>query len=210
MSFPFAGAELGPDIASMIYEGMIKPRFSKSIPHAVGTNAKIQKLQRRVAAMTPEVKTKQFTWTTAVATGSIVQLQLFNIPEGTGEDERIGDRIRIKSISIRGNPNFGLDDVDFYIVKLNDVSAIPLPGNFLNVPGGHLASDIGREIFHKQFQVGSLDQTLSYKKYFKSPLVVKYTNVGTTPDQNNWFLVVKNLSGSSFNTKFSVEIKYTD
>lgn len=177
---------------------------------AAANQRQIQLLQRRVAALSPEVKTKQFTWTTLSADSTIVYAYLFPLPEGTGEDERIGDSVKIKSISIRADPNFGNDDIDFYIIKNEQPDRIPGYSDFLSVPGGHLKTTIGKEIYHKLFNVGSLDQTLNYKKYFKTPLVVKYGTGGTEAQHNNWYIVIRNSSGASFNVKMSIELKYTD
>jgi len=205
---------------SPIYRKMISiPGFGSmkrnyrnyNAPAKFGTDAKIKRLQRQVANISPELKTKQFSYSTTVATGALIYLPLFEIAEGNGEEERIGDRIRVKSISIRGNVNAQLNNVDFYIVKYNFPTAVPLYAHFLAEPGGHLSSNNGREIYHKLCSSGAYDQLINFKRNYKS-LIVKYTQnpAGTVIDQNNYFIVVKNFSGSNVTPRFSVEVKYTD
>jgi len=157
------------------------------------------------------LKTKQFSYSTTVATGAFTSVAMFEIPEGNGEDERIGDRIRVKSISIRGNVNDQLNNVDFYIVKYKLPGSVPVYTDFLAEPGGHIAVNEGTEIYHKLCSSGAWDQLINFKRNYKN-LIVKYgTNAaGTSIDQNNYQIVIKNLSGSNITPRISVQIKYTD
>jgi len=205
---------------SPIYRKMISiPGFGSmkrnyrnyNAPAKFGTDAKIKRLQRQVANISPELKTKQFSFSTSTPNATIAFVPLFEIAEGNGEDERIGDRIRVKSISIRGNVNAQLNNVDFYIVKYNFPTATPLYSHFLAEAGGHLSVNNGREIYHKLCSTGAYDQMINFKRNYKN-LIVKYTAnaAGTAIDHNNYFIVVKNLSGSTIIPRMSVEVKYTD
>ena len=192
--------------------GSMKRNYKNyNAPAKFGTDAKIKRLQRQVASISPELKTKQFSFSTTVATGALTSIPLFEIAEGNGEEERIGDRIRVKSISIRGNVNAQLNNVDFYIVKYNLPATTPLYAHFLAEPGGHFATNEGTEIYHKLCSSGAWDQLINFKRNYKN-LIVKYTSnpAGTVIDHNNYYIVIKNLSGSSVTPRISVQVKYTD
>lgn len=154
------------------------------------------------------MKTKQFEWSPSVANNAVGYLPLFSIPEGTGEDERIGDKIKVKSIAIRGNfANTNL--IDFYIIELDRNSDAPLFTDFVNVAGGHLLVDHGKEVFHQQTATGTPLVTLNMKKYYKNGLTVTFDSAGSVIT-NRYLMVVKNKSGATVISRTSIEIKYTD
>lgn len=174
---------------------------------------KIKKLQSRVNKLTPEIKTKEFSFVGTPAAGALFYVPLFTIAEGLGEDERIGDKITVKSIEIRGASNVnGSLPADMYIVCNEDPNLTPAIGHFIFTAGGHYLVNQGKEIYHKYVDSGSWDQSINYKKYFKN-LVVKYrsTTTGALLATNNYcFVVVNRSAASTLSSEFSIKIRYTD
>lgn len=211
MSFPFAGAELGPDIASFIYESLVKNK-SKLPVAAMSADSKYKRLARRVTAISPEVKIITYSSVLAdIGNNAAAGIDLFTpIIEGTGDNERIGDKIKVKSIEVRGIHSDNNDKVDLYLVNPHDLGT-PAVGDFVGTVGGHYFKNKGTEIYHKGPTTGSsVNDVCAIRKYFsKYPLGVHYTSADV-PDKNRYWLIIINRSGIVFTANLSVKIKYID
>lgn len=177
--------------------------------------AKYRSLSRRVAALQPEQKTSQYSYVDTILTGTIGYLPLFNyITQGTTDTTRLGDVVRIKSISIRGvatEIEGTAKPCDFYIIKLtnNDPTQVPLNGDFIQTLGGHLDTDDGIEIYHKTLHGSVWNGVINYKRTFKNGMKVTYNRNGDT-ETNKWFIVIKNGGTQSIVPDLSVQIRFTD
>lgn len=193
-------------------QGFLAPRDARK-PFQWSLNTyKIKKLERKVAALQPELKTIQYSFVDSILNNTIGLQDLFaTIVQGDGENQRLGDDIKVKSLSIRGNANGASGaNADFYLVKMNnnDPSNPPVYGDFIGVYGGHIDRDDGEEIYHKHCGHADLD-VINYNHKFKYPLNVKFNRAGAV-EKNKWYMVVKNDSGGTIASELSVQIMYYD
>lgn len=189
----------------------VRSKRSRSDPQQYYAN-KLARIERTIKGLTPEIKVKEFTWISPNVNDASLQFtQLFNIPEGTGVNERLGDRIRVKGFEIYGNPGSQKNEgLDIYVLRPTRARNIPQYAQFHPVTGGHYLHEYGWTLW--QYMGGlnaSSRQYVKIKKNFKNPIEVHYQ--GTEPEKNAMYLVLKNDTGTvNANGVFSCRVYFTD
>lgn len=173
---------------------------------------KLKSLQRKLNAITPETKIITYSSVLTIADSAAGGVDIFAlIAEGTADNERIGDKIKVKSIEIRGIHSENQDSVDLYVVNPIDHSVAPAYTDFVGSPGGHYFKNKGYEVYYKGVTTGSsVNDACNFRKYYnKSPLNVHYDS-SNAPDKNRFWCIIINRSGGSLTSRLSFKIKYTE
>ena len=176
---------------------------------------KVSALQRKVALIQPEIKSKDIAITGAsVADAAVISTALMaGIAEGTGNDERTGETIKVMSIEVRGNVwgSRAVNGVDFYVLKFKDPGNSPIYANFIPVIGGHYKTDLAYEMYHEMAQ-RSVNQYnfLNYKKRFHNGLRVEYDAAGAVKRGEIQLAVKNDSGGASTGIEYSIRVWYYD
>lgn len=154
---------------------------------------------------------QDFNVTGAVADGAIASvMELTAIAEGSGANERHGNKIRIHRVEIRGT--LGADEVDLYLIQCH-TTTVPSYASFSAFMGGHTTVDTSntqftewRYINGKKFKdQGGLRQP------FRLGYTAKYNAaLSSSCVDNRLVVVVKNDSGGQVTPEIHGRVWYTD
>jgi len=178
-------------------------------------NAPIAKRLRKVEALArsnrPELKSITFVAAGSLAAGALVNVDCTNIAEGTASNERIGDKIHIKRIEIRGVID---PDLDAHVIKCNSTTK-PTAALFSSGLGTFLLeSEIGsrfREILHYRNGQTIEDFTSKFAVNRKLGYNCHYSGtLGSTAQLGCTTVTVINRNTSSKNHAFTVRLYFTD
>lgn len=205
--------------AANILAGMkMKGKYSYAPRKRARTNtATLMALKRQVAYSRPEMKIITYEYNYATATGGtdiaddvLQQISLCGgISEGTGVDERIGEKIRIWRVEVRGVSDVGLDH---YLLQKHSVTG-PIEADFTDEPGAFILSAATNSKFsewkhYRSFNsTGALD-ALKFVQSFPTGLIVKYN--GTTIHSNDLVFCSLNRFGSAQGVSCNIRVWYTD
>lgn len=161
-------------------------------------------IHKRVKAL--ETHTKQETHVcdipiniTSLATNDIFSNNIFeSILPGTGENQRVGNEVRIKSIEVTFQPE-AQPALDVYLVRPDSGTVIPITGHFSGTQGGRYKDNEGWEIKH--WLLGGSNSNSFYsiddRVSFKYPMKVKYD--GNFVRLNTVYFAVTNHTGATVN-----------
>jgi len=192
---------------------------SEGIPALV---KRVKRVERRAALNKPEMKTITLTLNgfsstggTPVANNSVQLLQPCRIAEGTGINDRIGDKIRVWRIEVRGLSDIGLDH---YIMQ-NHTSSDPGISSFGSRCGAYLLDSENNKRFtewihYRNYYTGNIQTdacSLKFHQKFKNGIIVKYNGSASTSVVDNAVnYVIVNRSGSAGSCSLSLRMWYTD
>lgn len=179
---------------------------------------RVRRLEARQAARKPEMKNNNGLAQNLVqSSGSLGYTDMANVDQGTGQNQRIAQKIKIWRVEIRGYMESGLDA---YVLQghSNDIPTISL---FQRYAGGHLVGKATNTQFtewaHWQvYGAGTTTSTGTYgnfKKVIKFPrgYTVAYSDTdGTTATRNRLFLCFKNDTGEIQVHSVCYKIWFTD
>lgn len=182
--------------------------------------AAILKLQKRVRANTPEIKTINFTQTAAILGNTLRKDHLTQIIEGNRSRDRIGVRIKIHSIEIRGSTSYPLP---IYLVRpfkagtqpvSTDLTSLVSPGAMFGETVHHVykQSVTAPNALHI-FTNTDINYNFVMKHTFKGGLVCTYdAATGNYDDvtRNPLFFCVQNYTSNSQNVAYDMRIRFTD
>ena len=174
---------------------------------------RLTRLERKVGQLTPENKYYEKIVNVTVATGVAYVFDFTQIAAGTAENERLGDKVRIKSIKFSGGPTGTNVPIDIHIVRPVASSSPPVYSDFGGVMGGHYHPRNGWDIRH--YYIGGSDRDAFYRVNdritFKNPMQVVWAdNASNNPSKNRIFGVIINRSGASVPVACSAIVTYTD
>lgn len=189
-------------------------------------NPNRRSVKRRVAAVERkiknfEVKTKNFTYTATIVGGSppgfasVQVLDLCNIGQGTGDQERVGSEINIVRIEVRGSwsvdlaGNNGKNMTTYLFSPVGTTN--PDNTSFVGVvPGAHFNNHIGTELaYHTSPIIQDEAMYMNWKPRF--PWKVTYGNItGTSTVRNKILLVLTNFTGGPSQPNYSIRVWYKD
>ena len=174
---------------------------------------RLTRLERKVGQLTPEQKYFEKIVNVTVNTGVAYVFDFTQIVAGTAENERLGDKVRIKSIKFSGGPTATNAPVDIHIVRPVASSSPPVLSDFGGVIGGHYHPRNGWSIRH--YSLGGADRDSFYRVNeritFKNPMQVVWAdNASNNPSKNRIFGVIINQTGAAVPVSCSAIVTYTD
>lgn len=180
---------------------------------------KMAKLQRRVILNKPEVKDIVLSYglPAALAPNTIATNNIFNrIEPGTGQGNRIGNKIRVLSIEIAGRP-FGLENNgDFYLIRPNDASDAPSLPDFGTTIGALYDLTQGWPIYHVTRDGANLSVVQPKRINFPMGMVVTYAppnidNPSGYVNKNAVYAASLNRTGQNLiGVSYSIRVRFTD
>lgn len=181
----------------------------------VARNATIAKRLKRVEIQTrrnkAEMKMQDFNVQGAVADGAIASvMELTAITEGSGANERHGNKIRIHRVEVRGN--LGGDNVDLYLIQCH-TTTVPSYVSFNAYMGGHTTVDTSNTQFTEwRYCNGKRFKDFNgIRQSFKYGYTAKYNAaLSTSCVDNRLVVIVKNDTGASATVEISGRVWYTD
>lgn len=179
---------------------------------------RVKRVERRAAFNKPEMKTKTFTRNdytttggTALVDNTVALISMCNITEGTGINERIGDKIRIWRVEVRG---IATTNLDHYIMQ-NHTSTNPGITSFSDQIGAYLVDSESNKRFtewkHYRNYYSDGVVGLKFQQKFRNGIIVKYNGaLGTQVVDNALNYVCVNRSGASQSLNCTLRVWYTD
>ena len=161
------------------------------------------------------VETKEFTnvYGAGLANGTVGYADLCNIAQGSAANQRIGNKVQILKVEIRGCTNLTAAPAwaSIYIVAPKD-NAVPTASWCAGVPGGHINPLFGNELALKVYHTS---QTPSPRIIWKPkyPWIVQYSDAaGNAGFRNRCFLMVSNFGApaATLTPALSYKVWYRD
>ena len=176
---------------------------------------RLKRAERQIQLNKPEVKSQRFffnsstdTGGTQIADGAVSVLRICGVSQGTSSDDRIGDKVRIKRIHIRGHVD---NRLDYYLIRLNG-NTQPKYEDFSPQQGGFLSNEKSiqfKEVSYMNSLWRSGETRLNFDRKFNH--IVKFlNNTATGMSDGEFVIVVKNDSGALRNCNFCGSVWYTD
>lgn len=174
---------------------------------------KIRKIQKQVYRNRPEMKTSTTgfngTLTTAIP---ITQFVNCRMASGTDLAKRIGDKIRVWRIEVRGYTD---REIDWYVLQQKTTSQ-PTSADFSGTGGAYLLDSENTNRFtewkHYTNSHASTDRTpFKFSHRFKGGIVVKYNGpLGTNVVDNEIVVVALMRATTDQDANATVRMWYTD
>lgn len=181
----------------------------------LATKTDVLRLYRTVQSRAPEMKFRDFPLTNgSQPTGSVISVDLCNIPQGVTRNDRIGSKVLIKGIQVRGRncsapQNFSMPTM--FILR-SFTNTQPLIGDFNTQYGVFVEPREFKE--HLQYQPqAQMGGSIKKNVYFgKRGMQIQYTGTGGTSSvRNRMYLAnVNPLGGNAQNVSLSARVWYTD
>lgn len=196
-----------------LFVTMLRGTVAKRNPFQKGEKFRLNRLERKVAQLSPEVKYKSNNINVTVAAGGINIWDLTAMSTGANENNRIGDKIKLKTLAITGGPTATNAPIDFYIIRPKEANVPPVATNFEAVMGGHYVPTNGWAIRH--YYLGGSHRDSFYRVNdrvnFKNPMIIEYAdNASTHPTKNRLYGVFINRSAAAVPVSGSALMSYTD
>lgn len=176
-----------------------------------GMRKRMRYSYRRKRFSLVETKMKIFNLTGNVANASAGVVELTRIGEGTGNDERNGNKLNILRIDVRGKPVN--DNLDIYLIQAHTTTD-PAYTDFSPHVGGHIFENRTNTRFTEwRYSNGRrFVENSGMRHSFRLGYVAKYINDQTTGCvDNKLYLVVKNNTGADvLVTDFAVKVWFRD
>lgn len=200
----------------------IKRTVTLDATDAAALAKRVKRVERRAALNKPEMKSVTLslnalaaTGGTALADNTVTLLQPCRIAEGTGINDRIGDKIRVWRIEVRGVADVGLDQ---YIIQSHTSSA---PGitSFTSQIGAYLLDSESNKRFtewlhYRNYYTAAFTDNASPVKFvqkFRNGIIVKYNSSASTGVVDNEVsYVAVNRSGGNRVANLTLRMWYTD
>lgn len=172
---------------------------------------RIKVLEAKVKANRPEMRTKTYSLSGSIATGTLSVTQLTDIAQGDGVDNRSGDRIKLHRVEVRGVAD---SDLDLYIIQQHGPTA-PVLANFTSTNGAFILDSDNNNTFTEWvhyrniYSVGDEDPVKFSKKF--NGMSIKYNGTaGSNMVQNGICFCVLNRNSVSSTVKVSIRVWFTD
>jgi len=191
---------------------MAVKRKSPASASAGNVQKRLRYVERQVRLNRPEMKHKTFSATSSIIAGTLATVDLTSIGQGTKINERIGDRIRVWRIEVRGLADGILDN---YILQCHTTTA-PEATDFGSQPGAFVLDSTTNTLFtewmhYRNSNVDSTDDPQKYSVKFKNGIIVKYDGIlATQCVDNRLFNCHLNRGASPHNVHCSYRVWFTD
>ena len=172
---------------------------------------RLKKVETLARSNKPETKSVTFVAAGTIAAGGIINVDCTNIAEGSSSNERIGDKIHVQRIEIRGLID---PDLDAHVIKCNATTK-PTTALFTSGIGTFLLqSELGsrfREILHYRNGQSIEDFNSTFAVNRKLGYNCHYSGtLGTTAQIGCTTVTVLNRTTAVKNHAFTVRLYYTD
>lgn len=160
----------------------------------------------------PEMKSITFAASGTIAAGAVVNINACNIAEGAGKNERIGTRIRLWRVEIRGAAS---GELDRYIIQCHTTSE-PTSAVFTSGKGAFILDSERNARFtewqhRNNFNVNQEDVT-NFKQIqkFRGMECIYNGNTSTSGIRNQIVFTILNRDAAVQNYNVSVRLWFTD
>lgn len=175
------------------------------------------RVNRRLILNKPEIKDIVLNQTIAqLNNGDINATSIFNlILQGAGSSKRVGDKIRVLSITVSGRPFGDVNNASFHMVVPNRATVAPTTADFGSTVGGLYGDSNGWSLMHYMRDTGARN-VINVTKRFPLGMLVHYDQPSEAePDgictKNAVWAAIVNRTGSNVtNISYSIRIRYTD
>ena len=184
---------------------------------------RVKRVERRAAFNKPEMKSITVSLNAMTGTGgtlladnAVTLLQPCRITQGTGVAERIGDKIRVWRIEVRGVADAGLDQ---FLIQ-NHTASDPGISSFTSQIGCYLLDSENNKRFtewlhyRNYYSAGAVSGDVSPMKFvqkFRNGIIVKYNGAASTSVVDNAInYVCVNRTGGNRAINCTLRMWYTD
>lgn len=175
---------------------------------------RLRAMERRIAFNTGETKVNTYNSSASIAANTLTAIEYTNIGQGTGVNERIGNKVRILRVECRG---FTAPNLDYYIISSSGTRA-PSITDFGGSGGAYLGNNLYNSPFtewvHKganNNQFSTVSNPIKLMKTFPMGILAKYDGTGgTTCEKNRLFLVVVNRDTAAHSVDINLRVWYRD
>lgn len=169
-------------------------------------------MERQIALNKAETKCITFNTSSEVAVNAALTIRLTDIAQGTGVTERIGNKIRIMRIEVRGASDYGLD---YYLIQ-GHAAIVPTANAFGGSQGAYILNNYTNNRytewahFKPRAEVAAVANPVKFARRFNMMQVNYDGPNGTDGEKNNVFLVILNRSAAQRGTDVNVRVWYKD
>lgn len=192
--------------------------FSKVTDMSV--SKRLKKVERQVRLNRPEMKSITFSASGNVpaqvsgppVVNGILQTLATNISQGDAVNQRLGDKVRVWRIEVRGAQRTGLDT---YILQNhgNNSFSGQSTGQYL---GAFLLDSISNNVFTEWQHIqipneddGSFGRFKRVQK-FRNGMIVRYSGSVATPVDNGLIVATVNTTNTALAATYSMRVWFTD
>lgn len=175
-------------------------------------NKRIKRIEHQVYRNRPEMKTITFNSEPSLADNSLVNILLTNIANGSDINERIGDKIRVYRVELRGWTDVTLDN---YLIQCK-TTTVPTVANFTTSGGAYIVDSDNTSRFtewkhYRNQHVTGGTTPIKMSHSFKGGILVKYNGpLSTNGVDNQLVFTILNRSGATRQANFTCRVWYTD
>lgn len=173
---------------------------------------RVKKVERHVRNQRPEMKHISWGANTTVAAGALNTINLTQLAQGVTINQRMGDRVRVWRVEVRGIAHSRLDH---YLTQLH-TTTVPDAAKYGPYAGAFLLDSEANTRFTVWKHYRSLYNAapfapLKFVQKFKNGIIVKYNTPASTGCVDNG-LVLQSLNRSAIDCdlNYSVRMWYTD
>lgn len=177
----------------------------------VALRKKVRSIERQMYRQRPEMLTATVSISGTVAANAVTNLKPCQLAEGTGVAERLGDKIRVYRIEVRGQCS---TNADVYLIQKKSTSD-PTAASFGSTKGGYLLDSLNTNQFtewrhYRNPNVFSGGGAIKFSKSFRGGHVVKYNgSAGTNVVADELIVSILNRDTTTSAVDLAVRIWYT-
>lgn len=179
-------------------------------PSDAPVSKRLKRVERQVKAQRPEMKTYQITHSTGATAASVRTVPIADVPQGDGVYQRVGQKIKIWRVDIRGVAD-PLQDI--HLIQAH-TGATPAYAEYRGSNGAFLYYNVMNSKFTEWGHVNPVPhQTTSVPfritRKFRG-MEVTFDDSSSTALRNSLFLTFLNHTGSTLNHNCNVTVWFTD
>lgn len=173
---------------------------------------RVKRLEKKVAALKPEMKHKHFTLDGTVNAGNFALLDVTALSADDDVDDRTGQRVKLWRVEVRGVSE---SNVDFMLVQMHG-NTLPVIGDFTGEQGSMIIDQKLNSVFTewKYFPPSTAytgeTNRVRCTQSFKNGMVVKYNGFSSPAVQNRLLVIAVNHSAANKTVDFTARVWYTD
>lgn len=176
-------------------------------------NKRLKRVERIQRARKPEMKTATYPISAGtIASGVLSTTQITSINQGDSGSERVGDKIRVFRVEVRGTCGAELDT---YILQKHGQDN-PVAGDFNSTTGAFLVDTIANKKYTEwahcvNYGIAYNDQPRFRRVVsFKNGMIVRFNGATATPVDNGLLFCALNRSSTTHSIDATCRIWYTD
>lgn len=184
--------------------------FDDGKPTPAKNAKRIKALAVKVSQNKGELKYYVGNHVSAVANNDAAIIDLTSIAQGSDYNQRDGNEVRIKSVSLVGY--LGGPKVDLFLIQAKNASLITA-ANFTNCVGGEMTYSTFKSAFVQWLHYLPMDGVgnVNYRRSFSHGIKAEYNgSTSTACNRNRLFAVISNNSGASITPSMYFKVEYYD